>query len=92
MKHFIGILNKAVVDQGKGRILSSTKRHHASSAALATLGDGSLAPEMQELLLALKAISVALLGDGNLDACRALIMRYVRVVLLRIISLISRHS
>jgi hypothetical protein len=77
MNFFIGILNKAVTEPGKGKhATASTKRHHASSASLTTLSDASLAPEMQELLLALKGISVTLLGDGNLDACRALIMRY----------------
>ena len=76
-KIFIGILNKAVTEPGKGKhATASTKRHHSSSASLTTLSDASLAPEMQELLLALKGISVTLLGDGNLDACRALIMRY----------------
>ena len=74
MSFFLGILQRHAVDAGK-ITTSSIKRHQASSGSLSALNDVSLGSDMQELLLALKAIGVAFLGDGDLDACRALIMR-----------------
>ena len=77
MSFFLSILQKHSIDAGKGKgaTTSSLKRHQVSSVALSALNDAGLSPEMQELLLALKAISVAFLGDGDFDACRKLIMR-----------------
>jgi hypothetical protein len=74
MSFFLGILQRHAVEAGKVAT-SSIKRHQASSGALSALNDVGLGSDMQELLLALKAIGVAFLGDGDLDACRALIMR-----------------
>ena len=78
MSFFLSIMQKHSIDAGKGKggtTSSSLKRHQVSSVALSALNDAGLSPEMQELLLALKAISVAFLGDGDFDACRELTMR-----------------
>lgn len=74
MSFFLGILQRHAVEAGKVSV-PSIKRHQASSSTLSALNDVGLGSDMQELLLALKAIGVAFLADGDLDACRALIMR-----------------
>ena len=74
MSFFLGILQRHAIEAEK-ITMPSIKRHQASSGTLSALNDIGLGSDMQELLLALKAIGVAFLGDGDLDACRALIMR-----------------